>query len=993
MQPGLIVSAAAVFSAISASAAVVTPEAARREAYEFRTGNPSMVRRAPEKAELLQLAYTSSTPHGDAFYIFNDPAGGFTIVSADDRLPAVLGFSDSGSFSAERIPDNMKWWLSEYDRQIDAFLADDPDVVPSRMLRASGNDRKPIEPLLHTKWNQTTPYNDLCPVDPRTGELSVTGCVATAMAQVMKFHEWPVHPVGSLDGYTFEGTTLDWANMLDDYDGAYDKTQSNAVALLMRQCGASVKMQYSSYSSGAYDNDVPVALSTYFDYNPGMKLVWRDYCSQTAWNNTVYDELAKGRPVYYSGQSDSGGHAFVCDGYLSNEYFHFNWGWGGYQDGYFRLNALNPATGGAGSYSGGYNRSQCIITGLYKNPGGEVRKQQELISTGNFVYNESNDIFMVQGGDPALIYNPMGYPESFTFGLRIVPEAEGGEVRYAQASSRQTLEPYYGMTQAKVSVPSLPDGVYRLVPAFLNVYSEWQDVLVPYGKQSYVTLTVQGGKKTYENNGPGPETVADLVATFPDFVGPLYAGDALEFRMTVINVGKGDYYDAINFGLYNDDEYGEMGLMSSHASVAAKSSSEIEFSYPAGLPAGSYSFWCFDARNNRMMDPIPVKILERDEKIDVAAVPNLNFTRIAPSFHSAQNPVGVTLTVENEADYDVRSNFSIRLLKASDLSEVEVLTPKSSVSVPANKTTTFNFEPREMALEPGGYYWQAVDNRGRNITNLQPMMVTGKPFRSGHAFYEVTDEAAKTARLAYLDTDEDCSLIEINDAPRGYNVTDIKAGAFTFVSDLNTVTVPAGVSSFSNALFYDADNLKTLYVRGEKAPAMGERVFKEANIPGITASGYAGYTNYFPGTEGWADFNYSSWEFTLDEGVTVSGLLAPEGGSFFNPYLYCSLAWLDFSVNVPAGSYPKLVYEFGGENFTDLYGDPEVRLPPLNGAKGKVTITTHDGSGADVVAADAVPADVYDVAGRLVLRAATADEIRCLPAGIYISAGRKFRVK
>ncbi|MDE5551627.1 MAG: C10 family peptidase, partial [Muribaculaceae bacterium] len=328
------------------------------------------------------IVYVGKRGATDCFYVINTE-GGFVIVSADTRLNEVLGYSDEGAFDIERISPDMQWWLDSYCDEIASALPYLTEAPLSGTVthRAS---RNPITPMLKTKRNQEAPYNNTCPMDGRYNRRSVTGCVATAMAQIMKFHEWPKQPKGSNGGIVFTGTTYDWGNMLDVYEqGKYNVTEATAVATLMRQCGAAVDMQYSYAGSGAYDNRAQYALFTYFDYSQDIKMVYRDYTMQKEWNNIVYSELAAGRPLYYSGSSVNGGHAFVCDGYSANEYFHFNWGWGGYQDGYFLLSALNPETGGAGSYEGGYNSHQIIFTGI-RPADGEAKKQTCILSTGTF---------------------------------------------------------------------------------------------------------------------------------------------------------------------------------------------------------------------------------------------------------------------------------------------------------------------------------------------------------------------------------------------------------------------------------------------------------------------------------------------------------------------------------------------------------------------------------------------------------------------------------
>ena len=301
----------------------------------------------------LELGYTEKSNGENVLYVFNRGAEGFLIASADDCMPPLLGYSDSGSFDMENASPEFKWWLSQYASEVDAFFRSND--ARNFVYSATRSDRATISPLLSTEWNQGYPYNIYCPSD--AGGRSVTGCVATAMAQVIKYHGYPSRGSGS-HSYTWKDQTLeydyanayfDYGNMLDVYYDNSGQTQIEAVANLMYACGVGVDMNYSSRESGASDVSVLKALKDYFNYAPDMRSLAREYFSNEEWNEIVYSELNARRPVLYRGSSDEGGHMFVCDGY-EDGYFHINWGWGGYCDGWFLLSALNPDGQGIGGY-------------------------------------------------------------------------------------------------------------------------------------------------------------------------------------------------------------------------------------------------------------------------------------------------------------------------------------------------------------------------------------------------------------------------------------------------------------------------------------------------------------------------------------------------------------------------------------------------------------------------------------------------------------------
>ena len=316
-------------------------------------------------------------------YVFNvDGEGGFVVVSNDDRTTPILGFGEIGHFDPDNMPSNMRAWLQGYADEI-AWLQTH-DVKSSRTSKAprrvGTHSTAAIAPMVKTAWDQDAPYNNLCPTYYGSYR-SATGCVATAMAQVMKYHEWPQGATTSIPGYTAESynltlstlpaVTFDWANMLNNYQGNSTSAQKTAVATLMKYCGWSVQMDYGE-SSGAYTQDVATALREYFDYNGTTKYVSRSSYTYANWTDLIYFELAHHRPVVYGGNSTGGGHEFVCDGYKyesNTDFFHINWGWGGTSDNYFVLSALDPSAQGIGGSTStdGFNQYQDAVIGIQKS--------------------------------------------------------------------------------------------------------------------------------------------------------------------------------------------------------------------------------------------------------------------------------------------------------------------------------------------------------------------------------------------------------------------------------------------------------------------------------------------------------------------------------------------------------------------------------------------------------------------------------------------------
>lgn len=320
-----------------------------------------------------------SVSTNEAYYVFNrGEAEGYVIVAGDDRIDGVLGYTDEGDFDYANLPSNMRYWLDDYASYI-AYLQDNPSYA-----RRKVPTHKAISYMMTTKWNQGDPYNQQCPMYFDLGR-SVTGCVATAMAQVLYFQraksvtetqaDMPAYSAWAEKPYNGQylqvegipaGSPIDWDNMLDTYGGSATQKQKTAVANLMHYCGVSVQMGYTNSSSGAQSYMVADAMKKYFGYGESVQYIQQYSYSEDEWDNKIYNELANGRVVYLSGANSEGGHAFVTDGYDGNQCYHINWGWGGSADGYFLLSSLNPSVQGIGGTSGdagGYNQYRDAVIG------------------------------------------------------------------------------------------------------------------------------------------------------------------------------------------------------------------------------------------------------------------------------------------------------------------------------------------------------------------------------------------------------------------------------------------------------------------------------------------------------------------------------------------------------------------------------------------------------------------------------------------------------
>ena len=318
----------------------VTPETARKVATTFLNNNGA------KATQLTDLSKSAGFPN---LYIFTSEQG-FVVMSADDCVKPILGYSLTDRFTIDDMPESLRWWLQGYDDEIQYTIDNHIEKLPgiSKEWQELSNGKNDIgevtvivSPLIQSNWKQDAPFNNLCPNN------CVTGCVATAMAQVMRYHSFPVHGIGSNDyilnstsgtlSADFGTTHYDWNNMKLNYSQGYNSDEALAVATLMYHCGISVEMKYGT-SSGSTIRRSSNSLSTYFNYNTTY-LEKEDFNdNDSTWISMLKENIDNRKPVLYGGQGSSGGHAFVCDGYDSRNYFHFNWGWGNIGDEYYSIN-------------------------------------------------------------------------------------------------------------------------------------------------------------------------------------------------------------------------------------------------------------------------------------------------------------------------------------------------------------------------------------------------------------------------------------------------------------------------------------------------------------------------------------------------------------------------------------------------------------------------------------------------------------------------------
>ena len=412
---------------------------AQQQAYSF--WGKQMPMKAKAKSRVVSTA-SLSTLGNDSYYVFNNDAGGFVIIAGDDAVAPVLGYTSTGAFDANNLPEGLKDLLKSYEQQIAALGKNYKANATSTRAEFTG------EKLLNTaKWNQGAPFNKYTPNN------YVTGCVATAGAIVMKYHGYPAKGVGS-HSYTWNGQNLtasfehdyDWANMPVRYTGDNDAA-FDGVARLMSDLGIAVNMQYANGGSASALEDLVTALKKYFGYSKYARHLKIEDLGAEAWNGRLRAEIDANRPVLYAASdANVGGHSFVIDGY-KDESFSVNWGWGGYCDGFYRVGALNPEVDGT-PQGDQYNSSQAAVFALQPSDGKEVLSNLRFIKVDGYLETMNMNVTDVKAGKNLTLYLlPLqSYGEnSYTGKIAIALKNAKGEIRevFAETGIKELEHGYY----------------------------------------------------------------------------------------------------------------------------------------------------------------------------------------------------------------------------------------------------------------------------------------------------------------------------------------------------------------------------------------------------------------------------------------------------------------------------------------------------------------------------------------------------------------------
>lgn len=659
MKIHLLLTACLLCFSCLAQAAPVTVDKAKAEAFSFFTARGVAVQKGASRVQasknMLTLAYTAMASSNNAdYYVFNRNAGvGYVVVAGDDRMPAVLGYSDTGNFVYNNMPDNMKAFLAEYAREAQ-WLRNHPSVVNSNKVATYDTEVTPL--LRNITWNQTKPYNNLCPND------LPTGCVATAMGQVMYYYRYPEHGVGSKTYQwnnqqltaNFGATTYEWDQMQDRLTANSPAEAKKAVATLLYHIGVSVNMNYGpaeTGGSGASPSYIAPSLVNYFGYDKGCHLRSREYYTKTEWEATVRDELNHARPVLYGGYTQSAsGHSFVCDGYNREGYYHINWGWDGLNNGYFLLTALDPKSKGTGggAEGEGYNYNQTMVVGIQKPVEGS-----KPVYSFVFKYVDSTPQTVTRLQSVTLQAYGIHTDGIDPLDVQLCFQMYNGAGKVVATSSVSSQNIPLGESVKYLGEFSLPDsikdGTYelRLAGHINGVDSDGVFNLLHamVGEYNYYRVTVKDGQVTYTPQGL-PKLSLQSLQVEPN---PIISKEPFTVTAVIRNDG-GEFDGKLAYALIHPDgEKKSYYAPDKSVNIKAGETATVTFTDSAVLYGNdNYTLQLVKrdgVQHLNLGDPITVKVVGGKEKANLAAVDYLDF--VTGADNAKRDDIDVVASLHN----------------------------------------------------------------------------------------------------------------------------------------------------------------------------------------------------------------------------------------------------------------------------------------------------------------------------------------------------------
>ena len=656
----------------SAYAAPIGQVQARREASRFllqrgrtlQEGTPFAAPRTTHHAPRSPLPEGEAIPI--AYYVFHASDNkGYVIVSGDDCPEPIIGYVEQGRFDEANLPEGLQWLLQTYEESLSRQEA-------PATIRRNTPARHTVEPLMTTLWNQGNPYNILCPryirEDGTEGDHSATGCVATAIAQVMGYYRYPAETQRYIPSYTVEYDTnngkvtkrvdgipahskIDWDNILDEYHGGETAQQDTAIAQLMHWVGVGCKMGYGPSSGAGFAEGVK-ALINYFGFDDGTHIESRGNFTIEDWSNLLYTEIASGHPIAFAGTNTGGAHAFVLDGYDISGLFHLNWGWGGLDNGYFRIDVLAPDNNsgiGASQTPDGYNMGQEAIIGLRLPDDVKEPATQYKLTVNDWEIRNGDRFF-------GNYINWSGVNAQWDMGIAYLND-EGSLVQIGSKQSYQLSNGFY--LGLEFQVRGLEPGTYHVVPVSKRSSAkEWQTHVNPAITYILATVDEQG------NVSLEKRPIEDITLTSLNFPGNHKVGDSQTVQAVFHNNGD-EYHREIHLFASPTDDKGEH-IGRTQVTIAENGETVSAFNFTPNT-TGVWNIWLTtDWDGNNIVGQGSVEITAEG----VAPPYNLRYVNHTVNNRSNGviygNRMQGKVTIMNQDDEPYEGNIHLWLFKLAD---------------------------------------------------------------------------------------------------------------------------------------------------------------------------------------------------------------------------------------------------------------------------------------------------------------------------------------
>lgn len=828
----LLLSALCMFVCVLAMGEPVNSKKALEIAANFlaKSGAP---RRAA--AQMSVQPFQTDRQGNPLMYAVNNGGDGYVIVSGDDRMRQVLVYSNSGSLDLDKMPSNMRYWLqslcADMQRLIDAGYQ--PQNVDSR--RAASAVKSEIQPLLTCKWGQSEPYNGYCPQD-KNKAVTLTGCVATAIAQVLYFHKTkrnaaipsqPLQDTKAYEGYRgisvpalkASDYNIDWNELIDSYTAkgvTPTKAQKENIAKLMFFCGAAVEMDYNAKVSLALDSKIASALVKYFGFS-AARMACRVSYTEQQWNDLIYNELKNQRPVLYGGEGN-GGHEFVIDGYNGNELFHVNWGWNGSFDNYVALSVLNSAESfpiGARESTAEFAAGQsAIINAEY---GGTEKAADRLSFNASAIENNKMLFTLV---------NKTGIQNSFDVGLayKNMKTGEKGFVDNSKVEFKDVKNEsgiIYNYTLESPNASAANTSIMFYPVSRITGTTEWWPVADPVLEYALASYDADG-------NLTLTRYPVDKLATTIEVDGNKYTGSTQKIKTTFTNTGDETQFAAYYWIKDKEDYFkntpeGSLKFEYCAGITALKNATHVEVTKFTPEKEGTYYIWVTkDQRGKEVLATKQVAIAANPHKVDGLAFKEFNpkglqSTTIKPTGEIVQEVYASSITPES---------FKLTNASSKDIKNAEV---------------TFNVYKKsgETWNKMGGSYLE-------DPVTLEPnedLNVNGWELAEGIGQYRLDmlcDNVVTDTR--YINTYESYTVV---DATGRQVLTKYTSGAIATPADATAMLLENFVSN--EVTVTPNANPNTLYYLGEGMTATGldgKNIIKYGDNSDVTLQD--GYTFYVP---------------------------------------------------------------------------------------------------------------------------------------------------